>query len=74
VSAGVYWQAVKGKRINGQSTFAADLRLPTEFGPEDVKWLEGYAAGTNSAAIREAVNELIEAIHQHDRIRVWAEY
>ncbi len=72
MSASIYWQSVQGKRLDGQSTFAGVLGLPREFDSQDIRWLQGLAAG--NADYRQDVYALLEAIEQHGRIRLWVEY
>jgi hypothetical protein len=76
MSASVYWlpsdENPKGRQLQGQSGFAAALKLPRVFKASDVKWLEGYAAGDPKSA--SDVEELIDAIERFGAVRVWVEY
>lgn len=77
MGASIYWQPVNGKalRVGARSAFLEALDVCNEqkiFAGGDVGFLQGMAAV--SPDFREACKELVEAIVQHERVRVWAEY
>lgn len=81
MSATVLYQPMKGKalKIGGTSSFLRALE--DLFGGRElaldvsaVNCLMGLRAGLSSADEKEAVDELISAIHVHGTIRIWAEY
>lgn len=77
MGASILWQPVKGKSITpgARSDFVAALVLSSAgrvFGPDDIRFLQGVAAARED--FREACNTLIDAILQHEEVRVWAEY
>lgn len=75
MSVSIKWQAIKGKRIDGTSSLLlaiAGTRDSIELDASDIRFLEGIAAGNPS--VRESIDELIEAINKHERIRVWGDY
>ena len=82
MSASIYYQPVKGKRLSmgGRSSFLSLLRrvtLSDEPWELDGGWtlqLTGAAHATEDAEHRAALVEIIEAIEKHGAIRVWAEY
>ncbi len=82
MSANTYWSPIgKGVSLDCLSGFldvVAEARRQGRGGSElilshdDIPRLDGIAAADPSTA--KAVDEIIEAIHKHDTIRLWREY
>lgn len=78
MGATIYWEPIKGTVLDvaWRSTFIDAMRKAFGDSPwlltaEQVAILEGMAAMTNDA---KPLRDLIDAIHQHGRIRVWPEW
>ena len=74
MGASIFWQSLNGKNITPgpRSKFVEALNLPRELDASDCDFLDGLAAG--EPEFKKACDELKDAIFEHGRVRVWAEY
>lgn len=73
----LFWQPVTGKalHVGARSELKRILlgeALDKTFTNDNQDYLRGIADASED--FRGAVEELMDAIQQHDRVRVWAEY
>jgi hypothetical protein len=82
VSASIFYQPVKGKRLSvgAPSAFLKALREAFNVNGDLVLSsssygvLQGLKAGLDSQDMKAAIEELMAAVETHDEVRVWAEY
>lgn len=77
MGASIFWQPITGRNITpgARSAFVTALGIeggPRELGRGDADFLRGMAAANDDFSA--ACEELLDAILQHERVRVWAEY
>ena len=81
MSASIFYQPINGKRltVSTPSSFLAALERafgqgPWQLNQSHYSTLRGLAAGMDDEEKRRAIEDITDAIQQHDAIRVWAEY